>query len=76
MVMICVVVFWVMTLCCGVVGYQCFMTPYSEMTGYKCMQHGLLKHWYPTTTLHIAITQNDQGMNSLMKIVAISITEQ
>jgi len=40
------VIFWAVMLC-SVVGYQSL----------RWRQHGPLKHWYPTTTLHSVTTQ-------------------
>jgi len=40
-------VFWVMTPCSIMVGYQCW----------RWRQHGRLQRWYPTTPLHGITTQ-------------------
>jgi len=44
--------FWVVTQCSFVVGYQSF-----RCTCCLYFQHGPLKRWYPTTTVHGVTTQ-------------------
>jgi len=45
-------IFWDVTPCSVVVGYQSFGGQF-----WRWRQHGLPKHWYPTTTLHDVISQ-------------------
>jgi len=47
-----VVVFWVATPYSVVFGYQHFRGPYCLH-----LQHGPLKCWYPSTSLHVVTTQ-------------------
>jgi len=54
-----VMVFWVVTTCGVMVGYQCFGGP--------CCLQGKVhsappKHWYPTVSLHGVITQKTTAL--------------
>jgi len=47
-----VMIFWVVTSCSDVVGYQCTDGPWLSSSGWRWRQQGPPKHWYPTTSLH------------------------
>jgi len=61
--------FWVVTPCIGVVGYQrfrCSCCLYLQFTSpWRWKQYGPPKRWYPATALHGVTTRRRYGMKPL-----------
>jgi hypothetical protein len=58
-------VFWDVTPCSVVVGYQRFRGTFCLDRHWRRRQHGPLKRWYPTTTLHGVTSQKtEDGTNT------------